>query len=123
MDQGDEARLSTAGVGAARAYEMVRKELMGEFGADFFRSYIDPLRLVAEMDGVLLFRAGSRVAQERLRQQVQHRLEARMRVYVPDLPPTRNRPLPHSPIAWAWATDSGSQRQTNAAGSFRSWIA
>jgi chromosomal replication initiator protein len=89
MDQGDEARLGTAGVGAARAYEMVRKELMGEFGADFFRSYIDPLRLVAEMDGVLLFRAGSRVAQERLRQQVQHRLEARMRVYVPDLPPTQ----------------------------------
>lgn len=89
MDQGDEARRTTASMGAARAYEMVRKELMGEFGADFFRSYIDPLRLVAEMDGVLLFRAGSRVAQERLRQQVQHRLEARMRVYVPDLPPTQ----------------------------------
>lgn len=88
MDQGEEARRTTAGLGAARAYEMVRKELMGEFGADFFRSYIDPLRLVAEMNGVLLFKAGSRVAQERLRQQVQHRLEARMRVYVPDLPPT-----------------------------------
>jgi chromosomal replication initiator protein len=89
MDQGEEARRGSAGMGAARAYELVRKELMGEFGADFFRSYIDPLRLVAEMDGVLLFRAGSRVAQERLRQQVQHRLEARMRVYVPELPPTR----------------------------------
>ncbi len=89
MDQGEDARLSMAGIGTARAYEMVRKELMGELGADFFRSYIDPLRLVAEMDGVLLFRAGSRVAQERLRQQVQHRLEARMRVYVPDLPPTQ----------------------------------
>jgi chromosomal replication initiator protein len=89
MDQGEEARRGSAGMGAARAYELVRKELMGEFGADFFRSYIDPLRLIAEMDGVLLFRAGSRVAQERLRQQVQHRLEARMRVYVPELPPTR----------------------------------
>jgi len=89
MDQGEEARRGSAGIGAARAYELVRKELMGEFGADFFRSYIDPLRLVAEMDGVLLFRTGSRVAQERLRQQVQHRLEARMRVYVPELPPTR----------------------------------
>jgi chromosomal replication initiator protein len=89
MDKGKEARLGTAGMGAARAYELVRKELMGEFGADFFRSYIDQLRLVAEMDGVLLFRAGSRVAQERLRQQVQHRLEARMRVYVPDLAPTQ----------------------------------
>lgn len=89
MDHIEEARREPAGVGAARAYEMVRKELMGEFGADFFRSYIDPLRLVAEMDGVLLFRAGSRVAQERLRQQVQHRLESRMRAYVPGLPPTQ----------------------------------
>jgi len=88
MDQGDEARRFTAGLGAARAYELVRKELLGEFGADFFRSYIDPLRLVAEMDGVLLFRASTRVAQDRLRQQVQHRLEARLRAYVPTLGPT-----------------------------------
>lgn len=87
MDQGEEARRLTAGLGAARAYELVRKELLGEFGADVFRSYIDALRLVAEMDGVLLFRAGSRVAQERLRQQVQHRLEARMRAYVPNMGP------------------------------------
>lgn len=87
--QGEEARRHTAGLGAARAYELVRKELVSEFGADFFRSYIDPLRLVAEMDGVLLFRAGSRVAQDRLRQQVQHRLEARMRVYVPGMGPTQ----------------------------------
>lgn len=89
MDQGNEARLGAAGMGAVRAYELVRRELTGEFGANFFRSYIDQLRLVAELDGVLLFRAGSRVAQERLRQQVQHRLEARMRVYVPELPPTQ----------------------------------
>lgn len=87
MDQGDEARRRTAGLGAARAYELVRKELLGEFGADVFRSYIEPLRLVAELDGVLLFRAGSRVAQERLRQQVQHRLEARMRAYAPNMGP------------------------------------
>src|SRR5690606_36963441 len=59
------------------------------FGADIFRSYIEPLRLVAELDGVLLFRTGSRVAQERLRQQVQHRLEARMRAYVPNMGPTQ----------------------------------
>ncbi len=83
MKQGDQARRGAAGVGAARAYEMVRKELFSEFGADFFRSYIDPLRLVAELEGVLLFRAGTRVAQERLRQQVQHRLEARLRAYEP----------------------------------------
>lgn len=83
MEQGEEARHVMAGMGSARAFELVRKELFGEFGADFFRSYIDPLRLVAELDGVLLFRAGSRVAQERLRQQVQHRLEARMRIYEP----------------------------------------
>jgi len=89
MDQVEEARRDTAGIGAARAYELVRKELVGEFGADFFRSYIDPLRLVAELDGVLLFRASTRVAQDRLRQQVQHRLEARLRAYVPGLGPTQ----------------------------------
>jgi chromosomal replication initiator protein len=83
MEHFEGARRETAGIGAARAYELVRKELFGEFGADFFRSYVDPLRLVAELNGVLLFRAGSQVAKERLKQQVQHRLEARMRVYEP----------------------------------------
>jgi chromosomal replication initiator protein len=83
MDQGDEARRGSAGIGAARAYELVRKELFGEFGADFFRSYIDQLRLVADLDGVLLFRAGSQIAKERLNQLVLHRLDARLHVYEP----------------------------------------
>jgi chromosomal replication initiator protein len=83
MEQGEVARRETAGLGAARAYEMVRKDLLKEFGADFFRSYIDPLRLVAEMDGVVLFRAGSQVAKERLQQQVLHRLEIQLRSYEP----------------------------------------
>lgn len=88
MEQGEEgARRETAGLGAARAYEFVRKELLSEFGADFFRSYIDPLRLVAEWNGSVLFRAGTQVAKERLQQQVQHRLEARMRTYAPELGP------------------------------------
>ncbi|WP_395646642.1 DnaA ATPase domain-containing protein [Terricaulis sp.] len=88
MEPQDEgARRDTAGLGAARAYEFVRKELLSEFGADFFRSYIDPLRLVAEWNGSVLFRAGSQVAQERLKQQVLHRLEARMRAYAPQLGP------------------------------------
>jgi chromosomal replication initiator protein len=79
------ARSSNAGIGAARAFEMVRRELLTEFGSDFFRSYIDPMRLVAEREQILLFRAGSSVAQERLRQQAQHRLEARLRAYLPEL--------------------------------------
>lgn len=89
MEHGIEARRGAAGgggssgMGAARAYELVRKELFSEFGANFFRSYIDPLRLVAELDGVLLFRAGTQIAQERLRQQVQHRLEGRLKAYEP----------------------------------------
>jgi chromosomal replication initiator protein len=78
-----------AGLGAARAYEIVRKELMKEMGADFFRSYIDPLRLVADWNGTLLFKAGSQVAKERLCQQVQHRLEAKLRAYVPDMGPVQ----------------------------------
>jgi len=90
MDQGEEyARRDSAGIGAARAYELVRKELHGEFGADFFRSYIDSLRLVADVNGALLFRAGSAVAKQRLEQRVQHRLEARLRAYVPGLAPIR----------------------------------
>jgi chromosomal replication initiator protein len=72
---------------AAQVYELVRKELLSEFGADFFRSYIEPLRLVAEWKGILLFKAGSAVAQERLRQMAQHRIEARMRAHDPKLPP------------------------------------
>ena len=83
MEQGEFARRDPAGVGAARAYELTRKDLHKEFGADFFRSYIDPLRLVAEIEGVVLFRAGSQVAKERLKQQVVHRLEAQMRLYEP----------------------------------------
>ncbi len=83
MELGDEARRATAGVGAARAYELVRKELFGEFGADFYRSYLDPLRLVAELNGVLLFRANTQIAQERLRQQAQHRLQKRLQAYEP----------------------------------------
>ena len=83
MEHVEGARREPAGLGLARAYDLVRKELFGEFGANFFKSYIDPLRLVAEVDGVLMFRAGSQVAKERLRQQVQHRLEARLRAYEP----------------------------------------
>lgn len=83
METGEEARRMSAGLGAARAYELVRKELFTEFGADMFRSYIDPLRLVAEMDGVLLFRASTQTAKDRLRQLVQHRLEKRIRAYEP----------------------------------------
>jgi len=83
MELGEEARRMPAGVGAARAYELVRKELFSEFGAEFYRSYIEPLRLVAELDGVLLFRANTQVAQERLRQQAQHRMEKRLRAHEP----------------------------------------
>lgn len=88
MEQGEErARRGAAGIGVARAYELVRKELLGEFGADVYRSYIDPLRLVAEWNGSILFRAATRTAQERLRHQVQSRLEARLRAYEPAMGP------------------------------------
>ena len=88
MEPGEEnVRRSPAGLRASRAYELARKELLSEFGADFFRSYIEPLRLVAEWNGSVLFRAGSRVAQERLRQQVQHRLDARLRAHAPEIGP------------------------------------
>jgi chromosomal replication initiator protein len=83
----DGARRVEAGMSAARAYERVRRELLTEFGADFFGAYIDQLRLVGEWNGVVLFRAGSSMARDRLRQQAQHRIEARMRAHSPGLGP------------------------------------
>jgi hypothetical protein len=94
METGEEARRMPAGIGAARAYELVRKELFSEFGADFYRSYVDPLRLVADLDGVLLFRASTQVAKERLRQQAQRWLTpaSKRPVRAPPRPPfSRNR--------------------------------
>jgi chromosomal replication initiator protein len=89
MNPEESARLDLAGLGAARAYELVRKELARELGADVFRSYIDQLRLVADWNGTLLFRADSQMAKERVEQLYQHRLEARMRAYVPNLGPIK----------------------------------
>lgn len=89
MNPEETTRLNLAGLGAARAFEIVRKELARELGADVFRSYIDPLRLVADWNGTLLFRADSQLAKERLQQQHQHRLEARLRAYVPNLGPIK----------------------------------
>lgn len=88
MEHSEEfARRESAGFGAALAYELTRKDLLSEFGADFFRSYIDSLSLVAEWNGVLMFRTTSQLAKERLRQQVQPRLEARLRSYDPGIGP------------------------------------
>ncbi len=80
----DAVRRTSADVGAMRAYELVRKELLSETGADFYRNYVEPMRLVAEWEGSLLFRAHSGLAQERLKQ-IQPRIEARLRGQLPDL--------------------------------------
>lgn len=81
------ARAGPGGMSTARVYELVRRELLSEMGADFFSSYIEQMRLVAEWNGSVLFRAGSSTARDRLKQQCLHRLEARMRHYLPDLGP------------------------------------
>jgi chromosomal replication initiator protein len=81
----ESARHAGAGGGAMRAYELVRKELLSEFQADFFGAYIDDLRLLAEWNGQLVFRAPSAAAKERLNQQVKDRLEARLRAHLPGL--------------------------------------
>ncbi|HRP11436.1 MAG TPA: DnaA/Hda family protein [Terricaulis sp.] len=84
MDQGKEsARRDSAGPGAAFAYELARKELQRERGAEFFGTYIEGLTLVAEWNGALLFKTNSRVAQERLRELVLHRLEALIQAHCP----------------------------------------
>jgi len=83
MEHSEEARRDSAGLGAALAYELARKELQAEHGAAFFGNYIESLTLVAEWNGALLFRTNSRIAQERLRAQVQQRLQAKMQAYCP----------------------------------------
>lgn len=83
----ESARRGSTGLSAARAFELARKELLTEFGADFFGAYIDQLRLVAEWNGSVLFRAGSSMARDRLRHQAQHRIEARMRAHLPGMGP------------------------------------
>ncbi|MDX2274439.1 MAG: DnaA/Hda family protein [Hyphomonadaceae bacterium] len=85
MEQASEPDRVSGKLSAAQAYELVRRELLTEFGSDFFGAYIDQLRLVAEWNGVLLFRAASSMARDRLRQQAQHRIEARLRAHLPEL--------------------------------------
>ncbi len=75
------ARPLTASTGAIRAYDMVRKELTAEFGANDFRSYLEPLRLVAELDGALIFLADNAVAAAWVRRTALHRIDARLRAY------------------------------------------
>ncbi|HRE44730.1 MAG TPA: DnaA/Hda family protein [Terricaulis sp.] len=85
MEHSEEARRDSAGMGAAWAYELARKELQRERGADFFGAYIENLTMVAEWNGALLFKASSRVAQERLRGEVQARLELLLHRYAPQI--------------------------------------
>lgn len=106
---GDSGHFGPGGPNLERAYQMVRRELLTEFGSDFFGAWIDQLHLVGEWDGFVLLRAGSSTARDRLRHQAQHRIEARLRSYLPDLPPIAivleeeipegARALTHRPIA------------------------
>jgi chromosomal replication initiator protein len=65
-------------IGAAQAYERVRKELKAEFGEEEFRSWFAELRLVGEDEGALLFATPSATARDWLRRNAQHRIEARL---------------------------------------------
>lgn len=73
------------GGGAARAYASVKKELLAELGQDFYKSYLDRLALAAEVNGALIFVADSAFARDQIRARALHRLEARLRVYLPGL--------------------------------------
>lgn len=85
FDSDDRSRRHPAGGGAARAYASVKKELLAEFGQDFYRSYLDRLTLAAERHGALIFVADSAFARDQIRSRAQHRLEARLRAYLPGL--------------------------------------
>jgi chromosomal replication initiator protein len=111
LDNDDEPRRDTARDEGARHYVQVRKEILSEFGIDFFRSYVDRLRWVGEINGAVVLAADTAFAQEQLQQRALHRIEARLRVYMPsiagveilverDVPPHLSAPgAPREPAA------------------------
>lgn len=74
--------LAFSNVGAASAYELVRKEIKAEFGEEEFRSWFADLRLVGEDGDALFFSTPSATARDWLRRNAQHRLEARLSQHV-----------------------------------------
>lgn len=74
--------LAFSEVGAASAYELVRKELKAEFGEEEFRSWFAELRLLGEDGDALVFATPSATARDWLRRNAQHRLEARLSQHV-----------------------------------------
>lgn len=74
--------LAFSNVGAASAYELVRKELKAEFGEEEFRSWFAELRLAGEDGDALVFATPSATARDWLRRNAQHRLEARLSQHV-----------------------------------------
>ncbi|MBI1251405.1 MAG: hypothetical protein GC189_08030 [Alphaproteobacteria bacterium] len=82
MDIVDEARGQLlASAGAQSAYQKVRRELSVECGQADFRSYIEPLRLIAQWEGAYVFLADNAVAASWVRRNALHRLDARLGAY------------------------------------------
>ncbi|MGE0046101.1 MAG: DnaA/Hda family protein [Hyphomonadaceae bacterium] len=79
MDRDDAWDGVSAADGAVRVYERVQRELLAEFGAEIFSSYLERLELAAQYNGVLLFTAPTYTARDWIRLQAQHRIEARLR--------------------------------------------
>jgi chromosomal replication initiator protein len=83
MDRSEDApRHGLAGGSAMRAWNMVRRELLTEFGEAAYRAWLEKLDFIAEEDGVLLFLADNGTAQQRIRELYQARLEARMTAHL-----------------------------------------
>lgn len=110
FDSDDRSRRGgPAGGGAARAFASVKKELLAELGQDFYTSYLDRLALTAERDGALIFVADSAFARDQIRARAQHRLEARLRVYLPGLARTEVILGADLPADWAGANDAADE--------------
>lgn len=80
MDRSEEAAGGVAAAeGAVRVYERVQRELLAEFGAEAFSSYLERLELAAEYNGALVFTTPTYTARDWVRLQAKHRIEARLR--------------------------------------------
>lgn len=85
MFQSDDwASRAPAGADQVRALAQVKKELLTELGGEFYRSYLEGMRVIGEINGKLYLSARTDYARDRIRERALARLEARFRVYAPE---------------------------------------
>ncbi len=84
LQSDDWASRTAAGADKVRALTLVKKEINAELGGDFYRSYVEGMRVIGEINGKLYLSARTDYARDRIRERALARIEARFRVYAPE---------------------------------------